>query len=42
VFVSKPIAQGLVEIINEKETKVVMSSKAQGLVSNTIIAKHAW
>jgi len=33
--VSIPIAQGLVEIINAKDTKIVMSPKAQGLVSNT-------
>jgi len=34
-FVSTPIAQGLVEIINAKDTKMLMSPKAQGLVSNT-------
>jgi len=34
-FVSTPIAHGLVEIINAKDTKMVMSPKAQGLVSNT-------
>ena len=33
--VTTPIAQGLVEIINAKDTKMVMSPKAQGLVSNT-------
>jgi len=33
--VSTPIAQGLVEIINIKGKKIVMSPKAQGLVSNT-------
>ena len=33
--VSTPIDQGLVEIINTKDTKMVMSPKAQGLVSNT-------
>jgi len=30
-----PIAQGLVEIINAKDQKMVMSPKAHGLVSNT-------
>jgi len=33
--VSTPIAQGLVEIINAKDTKVVIPPKAQGLVNNT-------
>jgi len=33
--VSTPIAQGLVEIINAKDTKMVMSPKAQELASNT-------
>ena len=33
--VSTTIAQGLVEIINAKGKKIVMSPKAQGLVSNT-------
>jgi len=33
--VSTPIAQGLVAIINAKDQKMVMSPKAQGLVSNT-------
>jgi len=33
--VSTPIAQGLVAIINTKDQKMVMSPKAQGLVSNT-------
>jgi len=33
--VSTPIAQGLVRSINAKEAKMVMSPKAQGLVSNT-------
>ena len=33
--VSTPIAQGLVVIINAKDPKMVMSPKAQGLVSNT-------
>jgi len=33
--VSTPIAQGLVKIINAIDTKMVMSPKAQGLVSNT-------
>ena len=33
--VTAPIAQGLVEIINAKDTKMVMSPKAHGLVSNT-------
>ena len=32
---STPIAQGLVAIINAKDQKIVMSPKAQGLVSNT-------
>jgi len=32
--VSTPIAQGLVEIINVKDTKMVLSPKAQGLVNN--------
>jgi len=41
-FVSPPIAQGLVEIINTQDTKMVMSPKTQGLVSNTRQAKHAW
>jgi len=34
-FVSTPIAQGLVEIINAKDTKMMMCPKAQGLVNNT-------
>jgi len=34
-FVSTPIAQRLVEIINAKDTKILMSPKDQGLVSNT-------
>jgi len=34
-LISTPIAQGLVEIINAKDTRMVMSQKAQGLVSNT-------
>jgi len=34
-FVLTPIAQGLAEIINAKDTKMLMSPKAQGLVSNT-------
>jgi len=34
-FILIPIAQGLVEIISAKDTKMVMSPKAQGLVSNT-------
>ena len=33
--VSTPIAQGLVAIINAQDQKIVMSPKAQGLVSNT-------
>jgi len=33
--VSTPIPQGLVEIINAMDTKMVMSPKDQGLVSNT-------
>ena len=33
--VSTPIAQGLVAIINAKDQKMVMSPKAQGLVSNS-------
>ena len=32
---STPIAQGLVEIINAKDTKVVIPPKAQGLVNKT-------
>ena len=39
--VSTPIAQGLVENINTKDTKVVMSLLiAQGLVGTHAIAKH--
>jgi len=33
--VSTPIAQGLVVIINSKDKKIVISPKAQGLLSNT-------
>jgi len=32
---AQTIAQGLVVIINAKDQKIVMSPKAQGLVSNT-------
>jgi len=38
-FVSTPITQGLVEIINAKDTKMLMSPKAQGLVRNTYHSK---
>jgi len=33
--VSTPIVQGVVEIINAKDTKVVIPPKVQGLVNNT-------
>jgi len=38
--VSTPIAQGLVVIINAKDQEIVMSPKAQGLVSNTHHGKN--
>jgi len=44
-FLSTPIAQGLVVIINAQDTKMLISPKAQGLVSNahhskTCMVKH--